>query len=423
VKLSTSSVSPGGTVRVKVTVRNTASRPAKPKPLLVELLGDPSTQKRVSTPTIPARSKRKLSVNLTLAAGVTSGHHTVRACLTKKAGGRCTAEHADAVLDVLAVPAPARLTVSPQQHAYGVVLTNASAPQLFTVKNVGGVTSGPLTTSVQTAEAGQFGTSGDSCSGSTLAGGATCTVTVTFAPSTTGAKSATLQVSGTSGGTATASLTGTGQTPPPLTLSPAQFDFGAVAVQTSKLQQFTVTNTSAATLPPLAIQLSGPYANQFSVSSDTCSGNSLAAGAACTFKLGFQPTKTGVMTLSLKIVVPGGAVAGAISPSATGANPAELYVEPPQQFGNVAVGSSAQRVVSLTNIGGVPTGTLSMSQSGDTGQFTLSDNTCTGQLAAGATCTLTVTFTPASPGPKNTNITFQAFPGGLVAPFLGGTGV
>lgn len=319
--------------------------------------------------------------------------------------------------------APAALSVSPDQHAFGGISTGTSVAKAFTVTNTGGVPTGALAAVITGTEADQFGATDNTCAGVTLSPGASCAVTVSFAPTTTGAKSASLQVSGTPGGTATASLSGTGQTPPPLTFSPATWDFGAVAVFDSRSKAFTVTNTSGGNVGPVSIWFaSGPNANQFSVSADTCTGITLVPGASCTFNGNFVPNKTGAMSTGLRAATSAGD-AGTATLVGTGANPAQLYLEQPSAFGTVPVGSSVNRVLTLTNIGGAASGPVSVSQSNVSGEFTLSENTCSGQqLVGGASCSVLLTYTPAGPGGDSTNVTFQATPGGTQTVVLNATG-
>jgi hypothetical protein len=318
--------------------------------------------------------------------------------------------------------APAQLAVSPEPHAYGGVPTGSSSSETFTVTNTGGVSTGTLAASLEGPNAGQFDVVDDTCQGVTLDADESCTVEVAFAPTTTGGKSATLLVSGTPGGTASASLSGTGQTPPPLTFSPAGWDFGPVAVFGIASKPFTVTNTSDGPVGPLTIYLTGPYANQFSASADTCTGNTLTAGASCTFTGNFTPTKTGAMSTVLRALTSAGE-AGAATLSGTGANQAELYLQPWTPFGTVPVGGSVSRVLVLTNLGGAASGPVFVSQSDVSGQFMLSENTCHAHpLSGGASCSVKVTFTPAAPGGANTNVTFNASPGGIQTATMPATG-
>jgi hypothetical protein len=106
------------------------------------------------------------------------------------------------------------LVPSPKDYGSTQVGTPTAATQ-FTVENVGPSSSGTLAVALTGANASEFGITGDNCTGQTLPDDGTCTVSVHFAPTSGGAKSATLAVTATPGGTQSSALTGTGTTPPP----------------------------------------------------------------------------------------------------------------------------------------------------------------------------------------------------------------
>jgi CSLREA domain-containing protein len=106
------------------------------------------------------------------------------------------------------------LVPSPKDYGSTQVNTPTAATQ-FTVENAGPGTSGTLAVTLSGANASEFGITGDDCSGNTLGDDATCTVSVRFAPTSAGAKSASLNVTGTPGGTQSSALTGTATSPAP----------------------------------------------------------------------------------------------------------------------------------------------------------------------------------------------------------------
>jgi hypothetical protein len=106
------------------------------------------------------------------------------------------------------------LVPSPKDYGSTQVGTPTAATQ-FTVENAGPGTSGTLAVALTGANASEFGITGGTCDGVTLPDDGTCTVSVRFAPTSAGAKSATLAVTGTPGGTQSSALTGTATAPPP----------------------------------------------------------------------------------------------------------------------------------------------------------------------------------------------------------------
>ena len=108
-------------------------------------------------------------------------------------------------------PAAADLSFSPVPYDYGSVSPGQTATQLFTLANSGQAATGPLTVTVPGSAA--FTTTSDACTGSSLAPGQSCQVTVKFAPASTGAVTATLTAASQApAATATDALTGTGVT-------------------------------------------------------------------------------------------------------------------------------------------------------------------------------------------------------------------
>ena len=109
-------------------------------------------------------------------------------------------------------PPPAALAFTPSPFDYGQVATGQPASQTFTLANTGGQATGALTDTLTGAAA--FTVTGDTCTGTSLGAGATCTVTVRFAPASIAAFSATLtSASANPAATATVALSGTGVAP------------------------------------------------------------------------------------------------------------------------------------------------------------------------------------------------------------------
>lgn len=191
----------------------------------------------------------------------------------------------------------------PSSMPFGNLIVGAtSSPQVATLSNSGTVTLN-ITSIVITGDFAKTTTCG-----ATLAAGANCTITVTFTPTATGARSGTVTVtdnsSGVPGSTQTIALTGTG-TAPVAGVSPSSLTFAPRAVgNTSPVQNVTLSNTGNATLTIASITITGDYAK-----TTTC-GGTLIAGGTCSISVTFTPTTTGTRTGNLVVTDNSGAIPG-----------------------------------------------------------------------------------------------------------------
>jgi hypothetical protein len=183
----------------------------------------------------------------------------------------------------------AAVTTSPTTLSFGnQAMSLRSSPLLVTLTNN---QTKPLTiTKISTNLSDYTDTSTCPLSPSTLAAGASCTVSVFFTPSVLGARSGTLTIVDNAGVNPTVSLTGTGVLA--AVASPATLTFGTQTIHTSSPPQtVTLTNnqSTALSITKIASSLA-----DFSVTS-TCPliPSTLAAGASCTASVTFQPTVTG----------------------------------------------------------------------------------------------------------------------------------
>ena len=317
---------------------------------------------------------------------------------------------------------PSALEVNPTMQDFGTAVTNTMSEATFTVRNGGEVTTGALMITLGGVNFDEFSVPNDSCSTTTLAFGATCSVTVRFRPTTVGPKSATLRIRGTPGGDITAMLSGTAAGPGALAIAPASIDFGGIVVgQSSTTRVFTVTNTGGAATGTLSVSLGGTSASQFAVQADTCNGQILGPSGTCTVGYQLRPTTAGGKTASLIVASnPGGTATASLVGSGLAAAVLSANATT-AALGTVDVGAiGASFTWTVTNVGGVPTGTLATTSTGDAADMLISGN-CTQVLAVGASCTISVTLAPQTGGAKSTTITVTGSPGGSVSLVATGT--
>ncbi|MBI3474861.1 MAG: SBBP repeat-containing protein [Acidobacteria bacterium] len=140
--------------------------------------------------------------------------------------------------------------------------------------------------------------------GSSLAAGASCTISVAFIPSTRGSRTALLGISDSDAGSPqTVSLSGTGVA---VSLSAKKLNFGNQPVGTkSASQTFTLTNLDGTPLHFSKIVIKAKNAADFS-QTNTC-GTGIGAHASCTITVNFTPSAQGARRGSLQISDDGGA--------------------------------------------------------------------------------------------------------------------
>jgi hypothetical protein len=237
-----------------------------------------------------------------------------------------------------------------------------------------------------------------------LAPQASCTITVTFAPTANGPQNGTITITDSAADSPqTITAGGTGNTGPFVSISPFSLTFPTQAIgTTSPAQTLTVTNTGTANL--LFSQIVVANSNDFA-ETDNCTGEAtIAPNGTCTISVTFTPSVTGVETADLQLS-DNAQSNGVQSVGLTGNATNSITIMPPVLgFGNQAINTtSAAQTVTFTN-----TGTTAVSiPSVVVGAGFAQTNNCTAApLAAGAACTVMVTFTPTSAIAYSTNLTF-----------------
>jgi len=201
--------------------------------------------------------------------------------------------------------AAAALAIDPATHDFGGVLVGANSdPYTLTITNDGDETTGTLGITVVSGFPDTFVITDQNCVSQTLAGGASCTVTLQFEPDTSGVKSATLQVYASPGGTVSATLSGTGEGPAELSGNLSTHDFGDNEVSvTSGAITWTVTNIGAD--PTGTLAFSNSNATDFPATHD-CTGT-LAGAESCSVSVSFAPGSGGDKEALLSVSAsPGG---------------------------------------------------------------------------------------------------------------------
>jgi hypothetical protein len=300
-------------------------------------------------------------------------------------GGNCDAYIAKVtILDGIALspsglifPAQSLMTMSQSQT---VTLTNGDTPQTIASIAISG------------NDPNDFMETNTCPLNSSLAVGATCTVTVTFFPTATGIREASLVITDSTLSTSqVVNLTGNTST---VTLSKSSLSFQTQQVGVpSAPQDVTVTNSGNTPLTISSIAASGDFSE-----TDNCTKTALPATTTCVIQVTFTPSapvnSIGAITLTdtgsgspQEILAYG---TGVLQPQAS-LSAASLGF-PAQSIGS----ASSSQQVTLSNTGDAP---LNISGIVVTGDFSQT-NTCGSILSASGSCTINITFTPSATGTR-----------------------
>jgi hypothetical protein len=277
---------------------------------------------------------------------------------------------------------------------------STSSAQTVTVKNTG---TGTVTLTSETltgTDPSDYLISAKTCSTS-LAPGATCTVSIEFKPLATGTLPASLSVADNATGTPqTVAITGTGATALTYTvsLSPATLTYASTTVgSTTAAQVVTVKNTGTGTVTLTSETLTGTNPTDYLISANTCS-TSLAPSATCSVSIEFKPLAAGTLTAKLSVADNATGTPQTVSLTGTGAAANIVTLTPASlTFPATIVGTTSDaQTVTLKNTGTV-TVTISAIALGGANPTSFQQlNNCGATLAAGASCSLYVAFSPAS---------------------------
>jgi len=247
-------------------------------------------------------------------------------------------------------------------------------------------------------------TTGANACGASLAASASCSIYVTFTPSAAVSFSAALSVADSATGSPQIGyVLGTGIPPAGSVSLTSVVTFpNTVEHVTSSALAATLTNTSNNTVTGIAPSIGGPNPDDFAITTgaNAC-GASLAAGASCSIYVTFTPSAAASFSAALSVAdsATGSPQIGYVL--GTGIAPANsVSLTSILTFPNTtAHTTSAALAATLTNTGSNTVTGIAPVISGinpDDFAITAGANACGASLAAGASCSIYVTFTPSA---------------------------
>lgn len=306
------------------------------------------------------------------------------------------------------VPLAPAVSLSPTTVPFGSQqVGSTSSQQTITLSNTGNATLSITSIGLAGADPGDFAQT-NTCPGS-LAVGDSCTITATFSPTAAGARTASVQFTDNAGDSPeSVSLSGTG-TAPAVSLSPSSLTFASQLVGTSATEKsVTLTNSGSAALSISGISVAGVNAGDFA-ESDNCptAPTTLAPNGTCTISVVFTPAAAGSRTATVKVSDNASDSPQSLALTGVGVAPSPTVSLSPSSlgFGSEMVGatSTAQSVI-LKNSGTAALSITGIAIGGTNAADFAQSNDCPASLGVGATCTISVKFSPGATGGRNASV-------------------
>jgi hypothetical protein len=307
---------------------------------------------------------------------------------------------------------------------------STTASQTVTLTNSGTDTLKIISIGLTGPNTGDFTAPVTTCPAS-IAPKASCTISTAFAPTAVGTRTAAILITDNAqniaAATQTVIVTGTGLGVPTASLStegPVTFASTFFGTTNPTAQTVTVTNSGTAALNVTSVGFAGADPADFA-QTNNC-GN-IAPSGTCAISVKFTPTAVGTRTAILQITDNSGNVAGTTETvTVTGPAAADDSISSTTlAFGTITHGTTKTLDLTISNVGTIPSLTVSTAISGtNAAEFTVlaTGNTCTAGVAPGKSCTLPVQFSPAAAASYGATLTVTTNGGTSPAVSLTGTG-
>jgi VCBS repeat protein/ASPM-SPD-2-Hydin domain-containing protein/FG-GAP repeat protein len=238
--------------------------------------------------------------------------------------------------------------------------------------------------------------------GSSVVAGASCTFSLTFTPVSIGPKTSQVVIAFADGSSTGFGMNGTGNVS--INLSPRTLLFKTQLLNTtSKAMPVTLGNLSGVPMAINSIMINGINLTSYN-QTNNCPP-SLPGGQSCTINVTLTPLQTGGLTAGLNVFGAFTAGGGQQATMITGSGTAVSIHPTSLTFAAQTVGTtSAAKVVTFNNVDTTALPITSITISGTNARDFVQTNTCGTSVAAGGTCTISVTFTPAATGTRTATL-------------------
>jgi uncharacterized membrane protein len=312
-------------------------------------------------------------------------------------------------LPLVGVGQAATLTTSSTNLSVGtIVLPGTSKPVNISLANSGNI---PLTGLAVSNLDNRLAFNYGDCT-STLAPKKGCTMSFVYAPDEEGPIASGFQVTSDNGGSQPFVISGLAVR---MSLAPDDLTFPETQLGTSSaVESVTLSNDGSVDIPIDGISVASGY--QYFGQTNTC-GKVLARGNTCTILVRYTPGRVGINSgyvtitsnevLVAKLALSGTGVDYRLGVSATSLSFPDSYVQ-----------TASTRVVTLTNNAPDPTAITGVSVLSGASDYAQSNN-CGDTLAVGASCVITIQFTPTMLGVRQGSVAITSSRGDSVVTLFG----
>ncbi len=314
---------------------------------------------------------------------------------------------AQRTLSLVVVVAPsAAVEVQPVSLSFSTLTVGNQAVQPITITNSGAAPLNLTTVGITGAASIDFQVASNQCSGSQVAPGGTCSLSVRFAPTVPGPANAEAVLSSNAPGAPhMVPLAGTAIDIPRISLSANSLLFGSQPnTVPSPPQLLVITNPGQTPLVTARLEIASGNASEFEILAESCVDHDLQVGEVCVVAVRFVPrlVPAGNYASELRVhtnapgsphVVPLTAVA-VTAPTAQLSNSAMAFA------GQLVGTNSSQQTIMVSNSGTASLTVTGTAISGPNASDFAQTNTCGSGVAVGQNCMISVSFRPTEAGTR-----------------------